>query len=338
MPAARAASTRSSPSQTNSPSFSRCRRDPSSRRISFSFVLCADVITASSRARRRGSRRARRTRARAPGYSSIRMPQPCSSPRGLPAVTNATGAGACSSVDRTAARVSSERYGKTAVWKTSVGRSSSTRRQLVARGRRARAAAGSRARRRSRAQAARAARPGRPRRSTRAGARLRRSSRRPAQRSMPTRRVTRGATPSNARRNRRALLAPLSRSGDPSGPHSARRVRVAIAVPDEVQARARPELDDVQLVDAEQLAPRGGSRAAAPTSAAPRSSARVCVRTKLAQELRVLRRAGRPTTRRRRARGSAGRRAAAAARPTRARRRRSPRRRGRLRTGGRGPT
>ena len=49
---------------------------PSSRRISFSFGLCADVITTSTPATRRGSRRARRTRARAPGYGSIRMPQP----------------------------------------------------------------------------------------------------------------------------------------------------------------------------------------------------------------------------------------------------------------------
>src|SRR5262249_56197307 len=43
MPSPRAASTRSSPSQTNRPSFSRCRAD-ASRLTSFSVLFSADVI------------------------------------------------------------------------------------------------------------------------------------------------------------------------------------------------------------------------------------------------------------------------------------------------------
>ena len=72
----RAESTRSSPSQTKRPSFSRCRRESSRRLISFSFGLCGDVITGRSPARRRGSPHDRRTRGRRPGRSRDASPNP----------------------------------------------------------------------------------------------------------------------------------------------------------------------------------------------------------------------------------------------------------------------
>ena len=77
-PASSAAWTRSSPSTTNSPSFSRWRRDSSSRWISRSFGLCAEVITAPTAARSRGSRRGRRTRA--PRPASRRAAGPSNAP------------------------------------------------------------------------------------------------------------------------------------------------------------------------------------------------------------------------------------------------------------------
>ena len=76
--ASSAACTRSSPSTTNSPSRSRWRRDSSSRCISRSFGLEADVITAPTAAMRRGNRRGPRTRARRP--ASRRVAGPSSAP------------------------------------------------------------------------------------------------------------------------------------------------------------------------------------------------------------------------------------------------------------------
>ena len=79
------------PRTTNSPSCSRWRRDSSSRCISRSFGLDAEVITAPTAAMRRGSRRGPRTRARRP--ASRRSAGPSSPPRsrGLPVEMNASG-------------------------------------------------------------------------------------------------------------------------------------------------------------------------------------------------------------------------------------------------------
>ena len=108
-PASSAAWTRSSPSTTKSPSFSRWRRDSSSRWISRSFGLWADVITAPTAARSRGSQRGRRTRA--PRRASRRVAGPSNAPpsRGLPVEMNASRrfAPASSSTARTRARPSS---------------------------------------------------------------------------------------------------------------------------------------------------------------------------------------------------------------------------------------